>query len=130
MILMGGEFAMQTSQLALERARMPAVRNFAQLEINEQLGVAASLGGTPGATPLRPDQAALVQQLAALSGPRFDRMYVEGQVLGHEELLALNTTVLRSRADPTGVTVANLAVPSIQTHLRVLNRLQQGGMPV
>ena len=46
MALMGGEFAIQTSRLALERGIDPRVREFAQLEINEQTAFAASLGGS------------------------------------------------------------------------------------
>src|SRR5438093_1094498 len=72
--LMGGEFAILTSRLALERSRNPNVRNFAQLEINEQTAVAAALGATPGGVPPRPDQMAIVQQLQSMTpGRQFDR---------------------------------------------------------
>lgn len=128
MALMGGEFAIQTSQIALERARSRDVQGFAELEIAEQTGIAASLGTRPGGVTLRPDQAQIVQQLAALPpGARFDMMYVRGQIMGHQELLALNSGVLQSGGgDPLILAVANVAVPSIQTHLAILDRLQRG----
>ena len=71
----------------------------------------------------------MIQQLAALpSGPRFDAMYVRGQIMGHRELLALNTGYLQSGIrDSVSTAVANVAVPSIQTHLAILSRLQRGG---
>jgi putative membrane protein len=127
MALMGGEFALQTSQLALQRARNPLVREFAQLESNEQVAYAGSLGATPGGVPLRPDQAQLLQQLSQTPpGSRFDRLYVRGQIIGHQELLALNSSYVQSGgSDTLGRAVANLAVPSIQTHLAILSRLQR-----
>jgi putative membrane protein len=106
------------------------VRQFAQLEINEQTSIAASLSAAPGTAPLRPDQTAMIQQLAALpAGPRFDAMYVRGQVMGHRELLGLNTSYLQSGfRDAVSTVVANVAVPSIQTHLTILARLQRGAV--
>ena len=127
MALMGGELAIRTSQLALNRSRNPAVREFAQLEMNEQAAVAASLGARPGGVTLRPDQAALLQQAEAAPPARFDAVYVQGQIVGHEELLALNTSYARAGFDTVGQAVANLAVPSIQTHLSILARLRRNG---
>ena len=129
MALMGGDFAIRTSQLALQEGQSAGVRQFAPLEINEQAAIAASLSAAPGSAPLRPDQAAMIQQLAALpAGPRFDAMYVRSQIMGHRELLALNTGYLQSGLrDSVSTAVANVAVPSIQTHLSILNRLQRGG---
>lgn len=123
MALMGGEFALRTSQLALERSRNPRIREFAQLEANEQVSYAAALGAEPGGVPLRPDHAQMLAQLSSLSGPRFDAMYVRGQIMGHEELLALNSAYARNGLEPQGRSVATLAVPSIQTHLTILGRL-------
>ena len=125
--LMGGEFAIVTSKLALERSRNPHVRDFAQLEINEQVSVAAALGASPGSVRPRPDQIAIVQRLASMrSGPRFDHAYILGQIKGHEELLANNEQAIRSLADPAVRRVATLSVPTIQTHLAILSRLRVG----
>ncbi len=124
--LMGGEFAIETSRLALERSRHPGVRQFAQLEINEQVAVAASLGTRPGGTGLRPDQVAVLRRLAATPpGERFDQLYVHGQIAGHRELLELNIAFSQSGVDGVLRAVANVAVPSIQTHLTILNGLQR-----
>jgi len=92
---MGGSFAMQTSQLALTRTSNPDVVNFANAEIAEQVQVATTLGAAPGSAPLRRDQAAVMQQLQATPSGPFERMYVQGQIRGHRELLALNTSRLR-----------------------------------
>jgi putative membrane protein len=123
-VLMTGGFAMQTSQAALERSRNPMVREFAQLEINEQMALAAALGAAPGSTPLRPDHAQMLQQLQSMTGRSFDRMYVQGQIMGHNEALALTSAYAQSGFDTQGRSVATLAVPSIQTHLTILSRLR------
>jgi putative membrane protein len=125
--LMGGEYSIETSHLALTRSRNPHIREFAQLEIAEQVSVAAALGAQPGTVRPRPDQLALVQSLAAMrSGPAFDRAYIAGQIKGHQELLANNEAAIRSPADPAIRRVATLSVPTIQTHLAILARLRAG----
>ena len=126
--LQDGSYAIQTSQIALARSRNRDVRQFAQLEINEQVSLAAALGVQAAPMPLRPDQAEIVQRLQNASGRSFDALYVEGQIAGHEELLTLNTAYSQDGQDLAERRVAVVAVPSIQTHLSILHRLQRRGM--
>jgi putative membrane protein len=119
-VLEAGGFSLQTSQLAMERARNKRLRDFAQLEANEQIAVAAAMGATPGSVPLRPDHAAMLQELAAMSGSRFDTMYLQGQIAGHRELLALNEPIARGGSGGREQAVALISVPAIQTHLYML----------
>jgi putative membrane protein len=51
-------------------------------------------------------------------------MYVHSQMIGHNELPALNRAYSQAGFESQGPSVATLAVPSIQTHLTVLSRLQ------
>src|ERR1700710_1814756 len=82
--LMGGEFALRTSRLALAKSANPDVIAFANTEIAEQVQVATLLGAAPGTAPLRRDRAAMFARLEGLpSGPAFDAMYVTGQISGH-----------------------------------------------
>ena len=125
--LMGGEYAIETSRIALSRSRNRAIRDFAESEIEEQMSVTAALGAAPGSVPPRPDQAAIVRRLAAMrAGPAFDRAYVRGQIAGHEELLANNMQAVSSAADPTVRRVATLSLPTIQAHIAILHRLRAG----
>lgn len=126
--LQDGSYAIQTSQIALSRSRNRDVRQFAQLEINEQVSVAAALGVQATPMPLRPDQAAVVEQLQNASGRAFDALYVDGQIAGHQELLSLNSSYSHDGPDLAERRVAVVAVPSIQTHLAILRRLQRRGM--
>jgi len=125
--LMGGAFAMQTRQLALTRTGNPDLINFTNAEIAEQVQVASALGAAPGSAPLRPDHAVLFQRLQGTPSGPFDRMYVQGQIRGHRELLALNTSYLRSGSNPGEQQVAQMSLPIIQRHLAILSNLREVG---
>ncbi|KYG98499.1 hypothetical protein SE91_08220 [Bradyrhizobium sp. DOA1] len=122
---MGGAFAMQSSQLALTRTRNPEVVNFANAEIAEQVQVANALRAAPGSAPLRPDHAVLLKRLQATPSGSFERMFVQGQIRGHQELLALNESYLRSGSNPQEQQVAQMSLPIIQQHLAILNNLRE-----
>ncbi|MGY3448579.1 DUF4142 domain-containing protein [Bradyrhizobium sp. USDA 4353] len=124
--LAGGAFAMTTSQLALTRTGNPDVINFANAEIAEQVQVATALGAAPGSAPMRTDHAVLLRQLEAVpAGGAFDRMYVQGQIRGHRELLALNSAYLRTGGNPQEQQVAQMSLPLIQRHLAILDGLRE-----
>lgn len=124
--LQGGQYSIETSHLALARSHSRAVRDFAQLEINEQVSVAAALGASPGSVAPRSDQQGLVNRLAQYRGAAFDHHYIADQIRGHEELLANNEQAIRSPADPAVRRVATVSVPTIQTHLAILHHLRAG----
>jgi putative membrane protein len=122
-LLSVGGFSLQSSQIALQRSRNAQVRNFAQLEANEQAAVAAALGAQPGSVPPTEEQAAMLQQLASLSGRQFDHMYITGQIQGHRQLLELSSAAAQG-GDPVSRAVGTVSVPAIQTHLEILSRLR------
>ena len=125
--LQGGEYSIETSKLALERSRNRAIRDFAQLEIAEQTGIATQLFSSPGAVPARPDQEAVVQKLASMRpGRAFDHRYVVGQIYGHQAALKLNKYYAQNGIDPRAKTVARLSLATIETHLAILYRLRAG----
>ena len=66
----------------------------------------------------------MLQQLHTMTGRSLDRMYVQGQIMGHNEALALTSAYAQSGFDVQGRSVAILAVPSIQTHLTILSRVR------
>lgn len=123
--LADGQFAIETSRLAQQNSRNQELVNFTQAEINEQLSIAAQLGAVPGSVPPRPDQVAIIQQLASTPrGRSFDRAYVVGQIAGHRELLSLNRSYASNGFDPFGRQVAVTALPIIENHLQVLSYLR------
>jgi hypothetical protein len=96
---------------------------FANAEIAEQVEVAAALGAAPGSAPMRSDHALLLTHLQQARGSAFDRMYVQAQLRGHRELLALNDAASRA-GNPQEQQVAQMSLPIIQRHLAILNNLR------
>lgn len=124
-ILMGGDFSTATSKLAARRARSPAVREFAKLEIAEQAAVAQAFGARPGTAGLRPDQAEIVAELEAARGDRFDDLYIDGQIAGHRELLDLHRRYGRNGSDPMARGASLVGVTGIETHLFLLQNIKR-----
>ena len=129
MTLMGGTLAKQTSQIALQQAQHPKVKEFAGFEVAEQTTIAQVLTDTqnPSPAPLDGAHAAMLKQLQSMSpGPQFDRAYIMGQLQGHQELLAIQNGFLQNSRSMAAdnVHVAMLARTSIQMHLALLQDIQ------
>ncbi len=129
MALGGMAFALATSQLATQRAESPAARTFAQLETEEQMAFteARRMAGAPLPSPSMMDaqKQQMLQQLQSLSGAQFDRMYLQGQLMGHQELLQLHQTMAQSGSTQADRMLATVAVPAIKSHLAMLQGIQQ-----
>ena len=123
-ILLGGNFALLTSRLAADKGTDPAVKAFATLEISEQEAVARAFGAAPS-NELTAEHAAMMEQLAALSGAEFDSMYLQGQLTGHEQLRALHAAYAEGGGDPMAKGASIVAVPAIDSHLSMLRAIQQ-----
>ncbi|MBR0647134.1 DUF4142 domain-containing protein [Plastoroseomonas hellenica] len=128
MALAGGAFSMQTSELAKTRATSPALKQFAELESEEQRAVmqALQLVGVPvpGSAQLPAEKAEMLRRLQAANGAEFDRMYLAGQVSGHQELLQLHTATAQNGQTPGERAISTVAVPSIRSHMAMLQGLQ------
>jgi len=126
MTLMGGTLAKQTSQLALERSQNLKVKQFATFEIAEQTALAQVLTdtGNPPPVPLDSEHQAMLTRLQSLSGPEFDRAYVQNQIMGHKELLLVQQGYLdNTNRSVDGQHIAVLARMSIQQHITMLEEL-------
>ena len=128
MTLMAGTLAKQSSQVALERAQNPRVKQFAGFEIAEQTAVAQVLTNSdnPPPVPLDAEHGAVLKTLEAQSGPAFDRAYILGQINGHQELLQIQQGYLDNTNRSTDTQhIAVLARMSIKQHLVMLQEIQQ-----
>ncbi|MFL5183328.1 MAG: DUF4142 domain-containing protein, partial [Microvirga sp.] len=136
--MMVGSVALQTSEIALQKAQDEDVKQFAKFEADEQMGLAVVLrsmlepAGTAssqgaGAAP-QPDQkhAARIQKLQQEhAGDAFDKDYVKGQLDGHRELLQIQERFIQARSqNREAVNVAKLAAGHIREHIQVLEDLQ------
>jgi len=137
--MMIGSVALQTSEIALQKAQDEDVKQFAKFEADEQKGLAevlrsmlepagtASPQGAAGA-PSQPDQkhAAMIQKLQqAKAGDAFDKDYVKGQLDGHRELLQIQESFVQARPQSReAMNVAKLAAGRIREHIEMLEDLQ------
>jgi putative membrane protein len=119
--MMLGMVALETSRIALEKARNDDLKQFAKFEADEQttlsevirsmmdpLGTATTGAATPGqstsaATPtggmtmqIDAKGREMLQKLNQSSGAEFDREYLQGQVQGHRDLLQVQERYLQS----------------------------------
>jgi putative membrane protein len=155
-----GTVALQTSEIALQKAQNPKVKQFAQFERDEQTTIAevlrsiqepaatassgaaaaaasgnatasasASGGGarTAATAPEIPaDKARLMEQLQqAQAGAEFDRLYIQGQLQGHQELLQIQERYLQTNSrNREHTNVAKLARGHIKEHITRLREIQ------
>jgi putative membrane protein len=130
--LMAGTLSKQASELALQKASNPKVKQFANLEAMEQTAMAQVLTLQVSPPPARLDErhAAVLKELQGASGADFDKAYVKAQVEGHAELLTIQDAHTIGRGQDTAAMLANdtariatLAKAAIQTHLTMLKEL-------
>jgi len=121
-----GSVAMKSSELAIQKADDDDVKQFAKFEADEQKGVAEVLRSMmDGAATTQPqvDQkhAAMMEKLGQAKGKAFDRAYVQGQTEGHQELLQIQETFIKSGStNREAMNVAKLAASRIREHIEVL----------
>jgi putative membrane protein len=124
-----GTLAKLTSEIALELAQNPWVKQFAGFEVAEQTTLAEVLTdrpapGTPSIKLTAEQQQALAHLRSLAAGITFDRAYVEAQILGHQELLALQEEYLATGRNRDLIHIAKLARTVIKEHLTHLGDLR------
>ena len=80
-----------------------------------------------GGVALDPRHAAMLNQLASIPpGPQFDATYGAMQVQAHQEAVAMFAAYAQGGSNPAMRTFAQQALPSLQHHLAVAQRLPGG----
>jgi putative membrane protein len=127
--IQSGLAEVELARLARDRTGSHAVRGFAQLMVddhsaaNQQLTALANAAGvTP---PTQPDQAHqnLFAQLSALSGPAFDRAYMQGQVLDHQQ--AVDLFARQAQGNDQAARFAAQQLPVLQRHLSMAQSISE-----
>jgi len=123
-----GSLALQTSQVAADKATDPNLKQFATLEVAEQQAIAGVLAATPaGKTPpaLPEDRQKELDQLKSMqAGPEFDKAYLDGQMKGHEELLAIQKSASGATEASVEAITARLAEQAVTSHIAMLKLIQ------
>ncbi|WP_347301942.1 DUF4142 domain-containing protein [Croceibacterium sp. TMG7-5b_MA50] len=121
-----GGLALMTSQLALQKGRSAAVKEFAGFEVAEQTTIAQIISESKNMTP--PPPGAMEQEVMArlndASGRAFDRAYVAAQIDGHQRLLQIQEAYLANGRDMPTRHVAMLARGQITEHLTLLGKMR------
>lgn len=112
-------FEIQSSQLALQRSRNPAVRAFARRMIADHTRAMAVMApfNYDIQPALEPREAAMLQQLSTAGGRNFDRLYARMQVMSHQQTIALFNTYAQTGEWYELRQVAGQMLPSLQGHL-------------
>ncbi|WP_229375909.1 DUF4142 domain-containing protein [Fibrella aquatilis] len=130
-VAMGGMMQLETSKVAVQKSTDPAVREFAQGEVDEQTGlsdklkaIASAKGITLPATPDAETQQ-MVSKMQGMSGAALDRHYIkEHGVKGHEKLDKVMSKVKMKGTDDNLTAVAKAAHPLVKTHLKVARDME------
>jgi putative membrane protein len=129
MALSGMAFAHASAQLASTQSDSAAVRTFAELEASEQQAfiMARRLANLPQPEPTSMDaeKGRMIQQLQGVRGPEFDRLFIRGQIAGHQELLRVHQAISSTPENKEEAMLATVAVPAIRTHLAMLDSIQR-----
>jgi len=126
-------FEIQSSQLAQQKSQNNRVREFAQRMVQDHTTAgdrlkAAAQGQNVPANLDQPHTSAL-EQLQGASEPDFDRRYVQQQITGHEETVALFDHFAQS-GDPAQLKqFAQQTLPSLREHLQMAQQLRSALPP-
>jgi putative membrane protein len=127
-MLGGMAFALATAQLAERQAESPALKAFAQLEVEEQTAFTTARQAAGLRVPtveLMPEERRQTMiRMRDLRGQEFDRAFLQAQIAGHQELLRLHQQVAQNPTSREEGLLATVAVPAIRTHLVVLQGVQ------
>ncbi|WP_165585538.1 DUF4142 domain-containing protein [Roseococcus sp. SYP-B2431] len=127
-IVSASTFSLMTSRLAPNHAAAATVKTFAGFEVAEQTSImqAMELAALPvGQVQMEAEHTRQLRQLETLNGADFDRMYLQGQLTGHRELLSLHQRSVSSGARDDRI-ISTIAVAGIQQHISMLQGMQGG----
>lgn len=128
--MQGNLTEIEASKLAAERTTNAAVLGFATMMVEdhgnaaEKVSTAAKTAGIDAPTSLDTEHQQHVDALKPLSGPDFDRSYVDLMTDGHKQSLALHQGYSAS-GDTDGLkAVAASLVPTVQKHMAALDKIR------
>jgi putative membrane protein len=113
------------AQLAVAKANNPAVRSFAGsmiadlTPVNQQLATLTQSKGLTPPTDMDERHAALYQHVESLSGPGFDRGYLDGQLQELTTVIQAFQAEADTGSDPQVRSLAAQNVPMLLEHLRM-----------
>jgi putative membrane protein len=126
----GGMAEVKLGQLAAEKASNPDVKAFGQQMVddhtkaNDQLKSVAQSEGITLPTDVNGKQQAMYNKLSKLSGAEFDRQYVRGMVMDHQEDVKDFQKEANNGKDEKIKSFASQTLPTLQQHLDKIKSIQ------
>jgi len=128
-------YEIESSKLALEKSQSADVKKFAQQMITAHQGTTAKLKATlksanvavtpPAALDSRRE--GMIENLKAASATDFDKTYLDQQTNAHREAVTLFKSYADDGDNPQLKELATATAPVIQSHLDMVQKLDQGG---
>lgn len=112
-------------QLAGQQATTPAIRQTAQTIVSDHQEGLTQLGNLAQrysmTLPSAPNdmQQQLATQLQSLTGTDFDRTYLQDQITGHQQAIALTQQEISAGTNPDVQQLARATLPVLQKHLQM-----------
>ncbi len=126
-------YEINSSQIALEKSRDPAVRKFAQMMIDHPrkttaatVKAAQAAGLSPMAPALDAGATASINELQTASAADFDRLYIGQQLPAHQAALDLHQSYASGGDKASLKTSARAAVRIVKQHLSMLQKMPSG----
>jgi putative membrane protein len=131
----GDMFEVQSSEVALQKTKDPALRKFAEHMVNDHSRLSHKLQDTLKSAnitvtpPAKLDQAheEKLAKLRNASGDQFDREYREMQIQGHQEALKLHSDYSKTGSNEALKRFAGETTPVVQQHLNEIQALNKTG---
>jgi putative membrane protein len=127
----GNKFEIDSSKLALNKSKSETVRTFANMMVKDHGEAAvkmkravteAKLSAPPDALDAK--HQAILDDLAKKEGSAFDKAYVDAQLKGHEETVALFKAYADGGEDSRIKQFAKDLLPTLQEHLEQVRKLK------
>ena len=124
-------YEIQSSQALLQSTQNPELRRFAQMMIEHHTqttvtvtAAAREAGMTPPPPALDARKTEMIRQLQAVQGEERDRLYIQHQVMAHQEALSLHSGYAENGDTPQLRQAAATARPIVERHLNEIQRMR------
>lgn len=127
----GDLFEKTSSSIVLKSAKTPKILDFANMMIKDHTkstmevkAAAKSDGVMVGAPKLMPAQQKMIAELKAAKPSDREKVYINQQVMAHQQALDLQQTFASSGDKPALKKAAAVIVPVVQNHLSEVQAIQ------
>ncbi len=120
----------QMGALAQQRASSPDIKQFGErmitdhTKVNDQVKSLAQQKGVTLPTQVTSDEQKEIEKLTGLTGPAFDKEYINRMVKMHEKDVSNFKSRSTKAKDPDVKNLANQVLPTLQQHLDLAKSLQ------